>query len=618
MTSLAAPSQTGSRPSSDGGTGTAPPVASSGTSPNTSGASSDSSSHATDIVLGTVFGFFGLVAGCLVTIYYMKRHNRRKRTSGRFFPLPDDPESPSEASSVGGVTPEAARLNGQPNENARGVGGPAVIKDILAHLGVDKFNHGPSLPRKDMFADEDTRSFGLAGPSDTVQRLHSDRTSIWSVRSVSALVRGVIGREPSGSGGDRESENSNHLRDGAREGLIHQASLPSEYYSHLTHQGDGSFWSYNDSLENPLPDDEYEDIPEKEAVVVYATPISDEISTSLGSQDSVWPFSVRSRMLTPLREASRTSLSDPSNSLPSIQDPSCGQITFGDVEHAALSPPTSISPTLHSPITSHVSDPHIATYAPQYSPISGTPSHSPTTSRPDSWWSRLTKSPLLDRRTSITSSKPLDFRDPTPAPPFSNVEDMKLSSMSEPSDDKHDDVPVQHGKTVSSAHSGRTANTDSAEHLGGRYDVVQRLPSDGSGSQRAPSLGSAEITEQGMYAVNVDARSEISLSSIAPHVDPPHSTSSGGGPAISINIEAPSTPLVASKLDPTTQKSMLVASRVEAYERRMSQELESHPISPLRNTRRLEQVPSRTRPTTLYGVAPRPSLFIANPDLGHM
>ena len=618
ITSLPAPTQTSSNPNSDGGTGTA--SGGSSGSPYASG----SGNRATAIALGTIFGIFGLVAGGLATMCYVKRvHNRRNRAAGRFFPLANDPEFTSEEGSVGGAAPEAAHLNGRTNERARGVGSPGMIKDILARrLGIDRFNRRPSQPRKDMFVDEDTRSFGWAGHSGTVQRQHSEGTSVWSLRSVSALVRGVIAREPSRSGvdqGDHEWEKIEHLREGAKEGLIRQGSLRSEYSSHLTHQRDGSFWSYTDPFEDPGPADEYDDlnlrpgIPEKDADYDHSIPISDEMSTALGPEDFVWPFSARSRMLTPLREASNTSLSDPASSLPSQQESSHGQITFDYVEKAALSPPTGFSPTCYSPTAS---DPHHVTSAPRYSPISGsTLSRSLSTSRPDSWWSRLTKSPLLDRRTSITSSTPLDFRDPTPAPPLGKLEETKpSSSTSEPSDD----TPAKHGRSLSSAYSGRTANTDSAEYLGGRYDVVQRLPSDRSSLRRIPSLGSAEITERRMYAVNVHARSETSLSSNSPHVDPPHSTLFPVSPAMSMDVEAPSKPLVSSKSNPTPPKrGAIVTSRVRAYELRLSQELESQQIPPPRNTRRREEIPSRTRPTIQYGVVPRASLFIANPDLGH-
>lgn len=519
---------------------------------------------------------------------------------------------------MGGAAPEAACLSGQTNE-----GTPGVINGILAHLGIDKFNRQPGQLRKDMFADEDTRSFGWAGHSGTMQRRSSEGTSVWSLRSVSALVRGVIGREPSGSGGDQGDHDwektESHLREGAKEGLIRQESLRSEYSSHLTHQRDGSFWSYTDPFEDPFPDDEYDSLdlhlgtPEKDADYDNSLPISDEMLTTSDPQDFVWPFSMRSRTLTPLREASHTTLSDPPDSLPSLQPPSHGQTTSAHVEMAVLSPPTSTSPTCYSPTTSRLSDP-LVTSALQYSPISG-PTLSPSLSaRPDSWWSRLTKSPLLDRRTSITS-KPLDFRDPTPVPPLGKLEETKQPPWAESSADTlalaSVDEPAGHGRSLSSAHSGRTANTDSAEHLGAKYDVVQRLPSDGSSLRHVPSFGSAEITQQGMYAVNIRERSEISLTSNSPHVDPPHPTSSPASPVMTMGVEAPS------KSDLTTQKrGAIVTSRVREYERKLSQESESRQILSPRNTRRREEIPSRTRPTIQYGVAPRASLFIANPDLG--
>ena len=624
ITSLPAPTQTGSQPKSNGGTGTTPGGSESSGTPSNSSGSSGSSNHTTAIALGTTFGVLGLVAGGLATIYYMRRvRNRNRSTARRFFPLADIPEFSSLSGSVDGAAPEAAHLKGQTNERVGGV----VSTDILAYLGISKSRSRPGQPRKDMFADEDTRSFGH---SSTVQRQDSEGMSVWSLRSVSALVRSMIGREPSGSGvnqGDHEWEKNNHIREGVQEGLIHQGSLHSDYSSHPTHRRDGSFWSYTDPFEDPIPDDEYDDldlrpgIPEKDADYDHSVLRSDETDdfelTAPCPQDSVWPFSVRSRMLAPLREASYTSFSDPSNSLPSLQEPSHGQIIHGHADNPALPLPTSISPTPRSPTTSHSSDPHPVT-SPRYSTISGSDlSHSQSICRRDSWWSRLTKPPLLDRRTSITSSKPLDFRDPRPAPPLATLEEAKKSTptRSNESNDTPVDIPAEHGRSLSSAHSGRTANTDSAEHLGGNYDVVQRLASDGSSSRRALSLGSAEITEQEMLALDNPAPSEIPLSSGLSHVDPPRITQSPADPTMSMDVETPSEPLMSPKSNPISlMRGAIVTSRVRAYERRLSQELESQQTPTSRNTRHREEVPSRTRPTIQYGVVPRASLFIANPD----
>lgn len=633
ITSLPPPTQTGSNPFSNGGTGTTSPGGSSSSPSYTSGSSSDSSSRTIAIALGTTFGTLGLVAGGLATIYYFKRVRRNGSAATRFFPLADDPEISSEEGSVGGAGPEAAHFDGQTTGMVRQVGSPGVIKDILAYLGVSKFGPRRPQPRRDMFADEDTRSLGWAGHSSTMQRQGSEGTSGWSLRSVGALVRGVIGREPSGSGvdqGDDDWEKIDHLREVGEEGLIRQGSLHNEDSSHPTHRRDESFRSNTDPFQDPLQDDEYDDldlrhgIAEKDVDYDNSLLRSDETDdfewTALPPQDSVRPFSVRSRMLTPLREVSHTSFSDPSNSLPSLQEPSHAQVSYGHADNAALSPPPSTSPTSHSPTASRSSDPHPVTSA-RYSTVSDSIlSYSPSLSRPDHWWSRLTKSPLLDRRTSITSSKPLDFRDPTPAPPLAPLEETKASFPTPVhSNDTPAGILVAHGRSLSSAHSGRTADTDSAGHLGGSYDVVQRFASDGSGSRRAPSLGSAEISEQGMFAVDNHASAEMALSSASPHTNLPRSTSVPAGPTMSKDVETSSEGLMPPKSNLTpSKKGAVVTSRIRAYERRMSQELESQQTPPPRNTRHREEVPSRTRPTIRYGVAPRASLFIANPDLGHI
>ncbi|KAF8442444.1 hypothetical protein L210DRAFT_3536619 [Boletus edulis BED1] len=577
------PTQTGWTPNSKGGTGA--PVNPTGAPSHVSGPSSSSSQHTAAIALGTTFGVLGLVVGGLATVYYMRRvRNRDRRTTGIFVPLAADPELSSSGGSVSGVAPEAAHFEGQINERVRG----DMITDILAHLGITKFRSSAAQPRRDMFADEDARSFGWVGHSSTVQRQGSEGTSVWSFRSVGALVRGVIGSEPSGSGvnqGGHEWEKIDHHREEGQEGLIHQGSLHSHYSSHPTHRKDdsGSFWTQ--IMNQP---------------VLRSNGTDNSEQTALAPSDSVWPFSARSHTLSPLREVSHVSLSDAFNSLPSLQERSQGQTTHSHADKPALPPPPNTPPTPHSPTASRTSDPHLITSVPQCSTISGSIlSRSQSMSRPDSWWSRLTKPPLLDRRASITTSKPVDFRDPIPAPPFIMSEETKKSSPTlAHSNDTLSDSPAEHGRSLSSAHTGRTANTASVEHLGGIYDVVQRLASDGSSSRRAPSLGSAEITEQGMLTIDNPAPSEISMSSGLPHVDPPRSTLVPVDPAVSLDMEMPFQPLEPSKLNPASpQKGQT-------------------PIP--RNTRRREEAPSRSRPTIQYGVAPRASLFIANPDLRHI
>ena len=288
ITSLPAPTQTGSQPKSNGGTGTTP-GGSSGT-PSNSSDSSGSSNHTTAIALGTTFGVLGLIAGVLATIYYKRRRDRDRSTTGRFFPLADDPEFSSLSGSVGGVALEAAHLEGRTNARDKRV----MITDILAHLGISKFRSRPRQPRKDMFVDEDSRSFGH---SSTVRRQDSEGMSTWSLRSVGALVRSAIGLEPSGSGvdqGDHERKTNGHLRDAVQEGLIRHGSLHSDYSS-PTHQKDGSSWSYTDPFEDPIPDDEYDlhlclDVPEKDADYDHSVLRSDDFElTALGPQDSVWP-----------------------------------------------------------------------------------------------------------------------------------------------------------------------------------------------------------------------------------------------------------------------------------------------------------------------------------------
>ncbi|KAF9243478.1 hypothetical protein BU15DRAFT_72149 [Melanogaster broomeanus] len=606
---------------------------------NTSGVGSGSSGSPTGttaIALGATFGILGLIAGGVATAYYFKRgRDHDGKAPGRFFALGGDSEVASGKDMGLGAVPVTRLADGHANESGGAWVGPGAILDILAHLGISKPVPRPFQPRKNMFADEDSRSFGWDGRLGTPRREGSEVTSAWSLRSMGAAVRGMMSRETSGSGagGERDEwEKMDRFRTGDRESLIRQEEL--DHHSELpvgaTRGKASSLWSYSDPFEDPQPEYDYDDlnlpagVPEPDAD--YDRPISSR-HAALDSYDSA-PFrpldvtlslSMPLRALSPLKEVSHASLSEPSNSLPSLPESSQEQSSHGRSDNSIFSSQLgSLSQTSYSPTTAHPSYALPVASHPRYSIVNSVPPPSQPIRRSDSWWLRFSKTPLLDRRTSVASQKPLDFRDPRPAPALVPLEEPSKALLTLAGSQN---APTEHGRSVSSFHSGRTANTESAERLGGTYDVVQRIASDGSTSRRTPSEGSAETTEHGLLAINSSEPSDASISGKPLFL--------GQAPTASFQTllsreayEATPSPCSETITSPDPvptfpSRGAVVSSRVKAYERRMSEELESQ-LRPLpRNTHTREEMPSRNRPTVQYGLAPRASLYIANPDSRH-
>ncbi|KAF9223690.1 hypothetical protein BS17DRAFT_112719 [Gyrodon lividus] len=628
ISSLPAPAQTGSSGSGtgssgngDGGNTSSGDPSSSRPSDSSDSGSGSSDHHTTAIALGTTFGVLGLIAGGLATAYYIIRvSNHDRKGAGRFFPLGGDPEVASaEEESRPGAVPVIRRADRKTSESNRTWGA------ILAYLNINQSGHRSYQPRKDMFADEDTRSFGWDGHSGSVRRANSEGTSTWSLRSMGAMVRGIMSRDPSISGaGERWDEwEKTGFHDGGREGLIRQEELDRYSTPPLdpTHGRDASLWSYTDTFEDPQPEDDYDDLdlraglPGKDPG--YDHPIlsshdDNYDSTPLRLLDATLSLSVPLCMLP--EEVSHTSLLDPSNSLPSLAESSQEQSTQGHSDNTIFSSqPSSLSQTPYSPTTPCSSyAPPVASPSRYSSILNYIPPLQPIR-RSDSWWSRFAKTPLLDRRTSLVSHKQLDFRDPRPAPPLVRIEESNKTS---PILAGSQNIPIKHGRSVSSAHSGRTANTQSAERLGGSFDVVQRLAPDGSTSWRTPSVASAGTIERGLLAVNSPEPFEASVSETPLFLDPP-SIASSQTLLPSSSLEAYGDAPSLSPIPTPLKRGTVVSSRVKAYERRMSRELESQLSPPPRNTGKRDEMPSRSRPMIQYGLAPRASLFIANPDSRH-
>jgi hypothetical protein len=311
---------------------------------------------------------------------------------------------------------------------------------------------------------------------------------------------------------------------------------------------------------------------------------------------------------------------------------------------------------VHSPRPSSILDPN----PPQSQPIR----------RSNSWWSRFAKAPLLERRGTESSTRNggfIDIRDPNPPPRLLSIEESAHSRG--PSDETTEARPRRnlsvganrtrartptrrpsfyhetiHGRSASSL---QTANTEILERVGGSMDIVQRdgtldshhtslaglddefgVGGGGSGSGSGPPLRALLVRSEPSYHSTRTASSSVSASIETSTIQSPLRSAAGsptdGFTHRPISSSPPSEEVAAGLVAEHAggpPRSPGVAERVRAFERRMSRE-SAPPPSPT-NTRRTEErltpppaALAAARPAVRYGLVPRPSLFVANPDRG--
>ncbi|KAI6042539.1 hypothetical protein EDC04DRAFT_2506759, partial [Pisolithus marmoratus] len=426
-------------------------------------ASGAGSSQTLAIALGTTFGFLGLVSG-VVIVYFVKR-KRGRNAPGNFVLLRADLEDKGgDAGSTNGVVTTAG-------DNSTTLLGARTFRNVLVHIGLSRGHMDQRRPRRDMFADEDARSFTWGAPLTIPQREGSDATSAWSLRSVGAMVRGMMSREPSASGtcgdrsdwlsrtaGDRDeliaSEKGKRIRDGSRG----RSGAEGIYADPFADPQTGDDYSWLDLRPGILQRDEEYDGP-----VGLNTPL-EEYDLMPAPSPKIPSIAFPLRTLGPLKQVTHTPTLNQSSSLRAPPEPS----------HDNPPSPASQLEAPVSPATSHsFHAPSLENSSYDLSPLKPNLPLSQPVHRSNSWWARFAKTSFLDRRGSFTSSKPLVFRDPNPAPPLSIIEE---ASTSKDGVELHGGTPPkgQHTRSIASSHSMRTANTESAEQLGGSYDVVQR------------------------------------------------------------------------------------------------------------------------------------------------
>lgn len=473
--------------------------------------------------------------------------------------------------------------------------------------------------RRDMLADEDTREFAW---NDWRGRNNSS----WSILS---FMKGSRTRQPSrGSYSSYANltprrEKSDPFSDGAAFLLPddigtaapgHGTTRPSTRRE-TSYASSRSNWSYTDPFVDPITD-EYTDIPES-SLPRRPRP---EPTQPLTIQ-TVLPSVREVHILSPVTEASRgtQSQSDLTSSQSSYSHSNDHSLT--PFESGSRSSQTSYNPPLHSPRPSSL--------------IDSTSNH--RIWRSDSWWSRFSRTAFLDRRGS--GSRPggmYDIRDPNPPPRLVPIEENQHSgsagSGDSPGSKRSNSVKrvlsrkgsrsyaPGHGRSMTSI---RTADTDALERMAGMEVVQRERTSSGSHRGSSGSYDSGWTGEDGdrnlfnvVHGVDMSfnstspfamsyAEASAARPSTPPSVSPPLNKNNSPSPPLSApSSSASSSNTSSSSPRPRPPSGTAVAARVQAYERRMSQTQE--PTSPTATNQK--------RQATSYGLVPRPSLYVANPD----
>ncbi|EIW57282.1 uncharacterized protein TRAVEDRAFT_29424 [Trametes versicolor FP-101664 SS1] len=613
------PSSTGLPGSGGNGSGSPSDGNGDGTTPGLDPAGASSSkAHTTAVAVGVVVGVLGLLAGGAAA-YYLS--TRRRASNERFHLLSpsDDDESPH----LGPIIPVARA--GANNEKRL----PVVqsVRETLAGWVPGRTARHPK--RRDMLAEEDTRMFDEPGwyhvhrdgsigswstgrPKATIGDVVQG--SLTSLRNVggamlayAAGTRSSKNREASGTSSatywEKDSSYEPYSDKAALVGLtgLPQAAARPKGGRKASYT---SQWSY------------YEDPFAEYDVDSFKLPGDDEYDSDpveFGQPPSLEDPPPRSHMYArAMNDVTRLSPLSEKPSLLTVSDPSASS----DSSHAFSSPvyTNSSAEQVRSPAPSAT---------PPHSPrrpssiIDANPPITASLRRSDSWWSKFAKTPLLERLSTDSSrtQRPLDFRDPNP-PPRTLVPIKESSNSLSPDEPpsrqtsgrRRDDplyASVHHGRSASSLQTSRTADSEMIEKMGHTMDIVQKgtvsshasTASSGSGSTAEPGLSPTSIGdyELGALAISIPEHGDTDVPGLSLVQSPT---------AMSPAQAAGSSAVRGEPRRPSPPRRLSVAERIAALE----QHARRPPNSP--------PPPSRSKKSrsSVYGLAPKPSLFVANPD----
>ena len=372
----------------------------------------------------------------------------------------------------------------------------------------------------------------------------------------------------------------------------------------------GSHWAYEDpfadydaeSFKMPVDEDDYD----PDAVEIDGAPPLNDPPPKSHMYSRVAPASVDVTRLTPLSEnPSFGTLSDP--------------FTSSESSHAS---PLFVPLSTENSRTSYENSRGSQDTLPRSprrpsSIIDANPPITANMRRSDSWWSRFTKTPLLERaRTASESTAPrskydIDFRDPNPPP--TRLVPIKESSQSQSPEDPptagkrgRDDplyTSAHHGRSATSLQTARTADSAVIDAMGHTMDIIQNTVSSHA------SHASADSGSTSGFGHRPGPLSMRMPSDMGSSVEEPHGASPTDGLLFVQSPGALSPVTPPRRPSPVRRQTAggTVAARVQAFEQQARSASATPPMSPQANR------PQKAR-RSVYGLAPKPSLFVANPD----
>jgi hypothetical protein len=631
-----------------------------------------SSSSKRAVAIGATLGAFAFLVILSGTAYYLRRRQHGQEDA-RFIALGGDERGDgADSPHFDGEIP-AVSTHGDPVRNVHGGN-----RGLLSSLGLAGAisaatrmrNVRSTYQRRDMLADEDTRSFGewhasrvrdgTGGSSWSLKSILGGGTRLAS-RAASTASRGTNAgsrntpwREKSDLG-----DGTSLLRDedtGFMEVVTTSGpTRPRANGRRLMSQASSkSGLSYKDPFSDPVQEERRQRSDASDPLLGEEDGIEDPLRFSvrhvpaLPSIITTLPLSQGGHALSALSEQthnshytltipeSSTATSSHAHSSETWMTPFGGSSSFGTSR-------TSVDP---------------------FPPIIGTVYND--IRRTDSWWSRFTRTNLLDRRLSDASRKSatggkFEIRDPKPPPRLDAIEEnVHLSSSSqtlqeEPSLQQQQQGPTLgravsmvyeagHGKSMSSV---RTADSEAIERMAGTMDVFQRIKTRSNSNRTTGSINSTGGFSMDTLGSSIDAghnnyvsgggtsqgvlqddlptfsspaeilplqapSSYDALEYSPPRLSSPPLLSTHSSPREdSIRPIAPPSPLLL-KSAPMSPSSPSVAERIHAFENRMS--LEQQTSSPPATNTKYREERTKKRVTVDYGLVPRANLFVANPD----
>ena len=632
---------TTSRPLSSTSSSTAPP------NPSNPGGGGSSTKMRT-IAVGATLGALTVLAVLLSSAYYLRRRQHRQGNV-RFMAL--------EGGERGGGA-DSPHFDGDiPVVSTRGdtIGGThAGNRGLLGLVGAisaatNMRNVKNTYLRRDMLADEDTRSFGEWYGRD------GSRRSSWSLSLKSILGGGtrLSSREA--------STTSRGTNSGSRNTHWREKSDPfADGTSSLLHDEDTGFMGVASGPTRPRANGH------RLSAVGYTDPFSPVQEERRQRSDASDPEENEGSLRPSVRHVSVRHVSAYPTTLPLSQG---GHILSPLSQHTSQHTSTVPESSTATSSQAHINETAITgcsfldTSRTSVDPIPPSSSITSTTDndmrRTDSWWTRFARTTLLDRRLSDASSRMsgtsgrFEIRDPKPPPRLDAIaETIHLVSKTESPRTLQGPLPHQqqgpilggvasvvyntgHGKSMSSL---RTVDSEAIERMAGTMDVFQRVNTRNSSYRTTGSTGGMSIDTLGSSLntghdsrVNEGATTQgdnlltpsspIQLSPLQAHDADERSPRPSSPPPLSmpsspkdgsIRLIGSPPPLQSKSIILMPSSSPSVTDRILAFERRMS--LDQTSSSPATNTKYREERTKKKRVNVDYGLIPRASLFVANPD----